>query len=330
VPRVPTFLILLAVLLSSAGARADDAAVPLVLDYTAPAGCPDSEQFLHQIAARTALARPALPNERAMKLTVVIKEVTGGDRGSLELESVDGATSARRVSAANCEQVVSALALMTALAVDPNASTAPVAKKEAPPQKPPTVPSKESEKPRAGDFRPERRSGTHWRLQLGMGLEGLAGVAPKALLLARPSAELGSAGGSRWSSAFRLSAGFGPSAGQDSGGAFSLLTGRVEGCPRFDVAHALQISPCVAFDAGKLEVRGVGVAPTERVERPWLAAGAVGRLEWKVATVLVLELAGEMFLPLVRDRFFVNSDATVHRTPPVVGGGTVGLGVRFP
>src|SRR5882672_7665894 len=118
-------LIALLFCLISVSARADDH-VALVLEYAAPPACPGADRFLDEIAARTSRARPAQPGERATTLTVVIKEVAGGDKGTLQLQSADGATSARQVSAADCEQVVSALALMTALAIDPNAVTDPV------------------------------------------------------------------------------------------------------------------------------------------------------------------------------------------------------------
>jgi hypothetical protein len=49
-----------------------------------------------------------------------------------------------------------------------------------------------------------------------------------------------------------------------------------------------------------------------------------------VFEVLVIEAAGELFFPLVRDRFYVGSNATLHRAPAVAGGVSVGMGARFP
>lgn len=305
--------------------------VPFILNYAAPPGCPGADRFLAEVAARTSVSRPAEPNERATRLTVIVKEVPGGDRGTLRLASPDGAVSARHVSAADCEQVVSALALMTALAIDPNASTAPapsVAKRE------PVAASPHGAKS-AGEASPRPLGSVRfrWRFQVGMGLEGLGGVAPEPLLLVRPYAELGSTGASRFSSAFRLSAGFGRRVVRESSGGaeYTLLGGRIEGCPaRWRASSAWQISPCLAVDAGRLEVVGVGITPAERVVPPWIAPGALVRLQWELVDVLVVEVSGEALFPLQRNRFFVNSDATLYRTPVVAGGATAALGVRFP
>src|ERR1700753_813809 len=99
--------------------------VPIRVDYTAPEGCPTAQDFLGEVAARTSLARLAAPEERATALTLTIREVEGGNKGTLRFAPPEGAASSRDVSAADCGQVVSALALMTALAIDPDASTEP-------------------------------------------------------------------------------------------------------------------------------------------------------------------------------------------------------------
>jgi hypothetical protein len=44
----------------------------------------------------------------------------------------------------------------------------------------------------------------------------------------------------------------------------------------------------------------------------------------------VLEAAGELSFPIVRDRFYVGTGTTLHRAPSVAGAGSVGIGVRFP
>jgi hypothetical protein len=111
---------------------------------------------------------------------------------------------------------------------------------------------------------------------------------------------------------------------------FSLVSGRIEGCPRFQVVRSLEISLCAMLDAGRLEATGVGVTPAERVDRPWVAPGATARVEWQILRFLEFEAAGEVFVPVVRDRFFVGTDDTVGRAAAVVGGAVVGLGARYP
>ncbi|HVU04503.1 MAG TPA: hypothetical protein VHE30_22250 [Polyangiaceae bacterium] len=306
--------------------------VALRLAYSAPEGCPSPADFLDEVHARTARYRPASGEESATALTVTIREVRGGNQGTLSLASPDGARTARRVTAGDCTQVVSALALMTALAIDPDASTEPVRKRaETTPQAtPPPVIARAATKPSRRSAPPVERA----RLRPGVGMlaEGLAGVAPEPMVLLRPMAELGWTGPGP-EPAFRLSGAIGRRAttGSDGGGEFSLASVRVEGCPvRLDVTGRVRVSPCVAMDGGRLQVAGLGVTPSERVSRPWIAGGIVARLEWEIVNVLVLEVAAEGFVPFLRDRFFVGDGATVHRTAMLLPGGTAGLGVRFP
>jgi hypothetical protein len=314
-----------------------EAHLPLVLNYTAHARCPGADRFLADVAGRMS-QQEQRDAESAVTLTVVIEQIAGGDRGTLELES-HGVRSLRQVSAADCEQVVSALALMTALALDPNASTAPSTQAAMAPAEPQAdesaspAPASPSVVATAKVARAGPRL-THFRFQIGAVFEALAGVMPKVLLMGRPFIELGSVPqASAWSSALRLSAGLGRGSmkKQDAGAEFSLVTGRVELCPaRVRAPEPLQLSLCAALDAGRMKVTGKGITPRRSVAPAWVAAGLTARLEWEITRVLVVEIAGELFFPVTRARFFVNSDTTLHRTPAVVGGATAGLGARFP
>jgi hypothetical protein len=315
-----------ACLLHPEAAYGDDH-VPVALDYAAPPECPAASGFLDEVAARTAIPRPAQPDEPATTLTVIVRKISGGFKGTLEIGAGQGSAATRQVAAADCEQVVSALALMTALAIDPNASAAPVRKQEEPPPRKPeqSAPRPESARAPASSSRP---TSFHWRYQLGAALELVAGVAPEPFLLLRPSLEAGTTGSARWGAAFRLGAGLGSHTATSA--EFSLVSGRLEGCPRFRAATSLEISLCAAIDAGRLEATGVGVTPIERVDRPWVAPGATARLEWEFVHFLVVEVAGEAFVPVVRDRFFIGTNETVGRAAAVVGGGVLGLGLRYP
>ena len=90
------------------------------------------------------------------------------------------------------------------------------------------------------------------------------------------------------------------------------------------------ISACLIVEAGWIEARGADVTPQKAVTRGWLTAGETTRLELRLFEILSLEASGEVFFPIVRDRFFVGNDATVHQTPAVGGGASIGLAVLFP
>jgi len=317
----------LAILACSRPARGDDA-IPLQLSYSAPATCPDAAAYRAQVAARTPRGRPARGGEPAIALTVVVQDVPGGNTGTLELLTPDGAISMREVSAADCAQVVAALALVTALAIDPNASTAavpvpPAASAQLP--RPPTAPAPA---PPAKD-----QSRDRWHFGLGLLVEALGGVAPEVLFFPRPFVQVTRELDASFGYALRLSGARAHGEVTHQGGSadFALLAGRLEGCPlRFSPTPRLALSACVPLDAGRLEAAGSGFTPSQRVARPWLSAGALARVEWQLVDVLVLEAAGELFFPIVRDRFFVGDDATLHRVPGLAAGATLGLGVRIP
>jgi hypothetical protein len=111
---------------------------PIRIAYHAPARCPDEGRFLGEVFARTALARSAVEGEAAREFAVDITDGAGGSlSGSLEIHSADGSASRRGMVATRCDELVSALALMVALAVDPEgASSTPLSASSAPPQNP--------------------------------------------------------------------------------------------------------------------------------------------------------------------------------------------------
>jgi hypothetical protein len=312
------------VLLVAGGARAEPPTA-LALDYRAPEGCPTEAEFMAELTARTTRAKAASAGEIGLPVRVRIEPIAGGSHGELVLGDARDASAAKRtLSAVDCRQVVAALALMTALAVDPDAATSPEPPPAAhpPPPTPPRAPA------------PPRRTEASARVTgyAGLGLEatnalsvGLA-LAPKLVLgvdRVRDRAGLGARlSGERLER--RLTGGAGA-------GEFVLTDGRLEGC----LVHGLLgrtvwVSVCGAFEAGALHAAGRSVSPPAAVTRPWLAAGGTARLEARLLPAWGLELGGDLLLPLVRDRFFVDQNATLRRTPLGVAGLACATSVRFP
>jgi hypothetical protein len=107
---------------SARGALADEG-VAVRLDYSVARGCPDGAAFFDRIAARTPHVRVARPGEDARTLVV---RVTGHGRrvqGQIAVRAPDGTEATRTVSGETCGDVVTGLALIAALAVDPTADT---------------------------------------------------------------------------------------------------------------------------------------------------------------------------------------------------------------
>jgi hypothetical protein len=137
-------------------ARADTESI--TLDYDASAGCPDRKQFVARV--RTFTSKAEIVNDDGTprrKFGVQVARAGSAIQGELTIDD-RGAKTTRHVSGKTCDEVVSALALATAIAIDPDALggatepelaepkpneavTEPPAKPAAPPPAPTPAPS---------------------------------------------------------------------------------------------------------------------------------------------------------------------------------------------
>lgn len=120
---------LFAIATTSASARAQqaDTSEPIKIKFDAPKDCPNEAAFAAEIHARTARARLAAPGEAARTFKVEVVKQKGKRHGTLHIEDAGGATDVREVDGTKCSEVVSALSLIAALAIDPHAVTGAVA-----------------------------------------------------------------------------------------------------------------------------------------------------------------------------------------------------------
>ena len=320
------------IVLAASNARAQDA-VPVRVRYDAPAECPGPDAFMAQIVARTALARPATASGPATELGVTIRAIPGGHAGTLELRLRETeVTTTREVSAAQCAQLVTALALMTALAIDPNASTAPLSESvPAAKSLPPSDTSRAQPPPSAAEAAREPRE--RFRFELGAALGLLVGFGSEPSWLVRPFVQLARERSAPFSYAFRLSATrmHAVVVASEGGAELTLWAARAEACPlHFPLGSRVRVAPCLALELGQLQAEGNRVSPTRNVDRPWLAPGALARLEVALLDLLVVEAALDAAVPVLRDRFFVNADTTVYRTRAISLAASLGLALRFP
>ncbi|WP_433934306.1 hypothetical protein AB3662_07295 [Sorangium cellulosum] len=141
-PRRLVAVAVLAGALAGADARAE--VQPLRITYEAHEGCPSAEAFLRELTQRTSRARAATPDEAALEVHVRITRSAGATRGRISLGAGEGAR-VREVGSATCAEVVAALALITALRVDPTASADP---------QPPAAAPRSTEDPAPGGAAP--------------------------------------------------------------------------------------------------------------------------------------------------------------------------------
>jgi hypothetical protein len=343
--------------LAASPARADP--LPLRIDFQAPPGCPSEEVFLDEIRWRTALARTAAVGEAALEVRARITRRGDVHHGHLVLGGRERIV--REIDGQICDEVVSALALVTALAVDPGASIArrppsggmPVVPPPAPPAPPfPPGPGAAGGAPVAADSLPAPeivgpplpvvpappdvpppREGTSFGL--GAWASAAFAVAPRPLLGGGVAADWRFPG--RWTPSLRLGVEVAGTGAFDVGpGGASLLraAGRVQGCMfAWRPAAWLSLVPCLAGGGGALHAEGIvkgTVTHVGQVTVPWAALGALPRIELGSGR-WAFGLEGGPVFPLVQRSFVFQSPAYVVSTlPPVTA--TVGIGatVRFP
>jgi hypothetical protein len=315
------------------------------IEYTAPAGCPDAAAFMRSLQARTAHFRQVAADEQTRVFVVRVDAQGSAFSGRLEVHSPDGSTSVRSVDAAVCDEVSDALALMTALAIDPNALTSGTSSQSSvePTPEPPTVSTPKRPPPRsagtvaAGPVPAAQKASAPWRWSAG--------------LLGHMTFELSPSsgyGGSLFVDAEApLSSALGPAvrAGifvtqsdvqrtTSTAARFQWAALSVEGCPIRLSADALRLAihPCLAFRVGVIHAEGLRISLPKQTYNAWSDVGPTLRMRAAATPRLLLEAQAGLVLPLHRPTFEVldmGSPTTVYRVPQLGGLAAIGIAFRF-
>ncbi len=349
--RTPILAVLAAAALAAAPARAEPP--PLRVDYEAAPGCPGAAIFLEEIQWRTSLARVAGPEEAALPVNARIVRRGAVSRGRLVL-GVGKDAITREVEGAPCDEVVSALALITALAVDPRARTAP---KAPPPPPPPDLPPLPPPPPPPAPPLAAHVTALPPPAIIGAPLPAvLEGPAPapnrpRWSLGARVSTALSVTrrpllGGGifaeraldeRWGASLRLAVELAGTGSFDvgPGGAWFLLGfARIEGCAFAQRARSwFLLVPCLGVEGGAIGGGGIlrgSLAEVSQAAVPWVAGGILPRAAVDLGPVVIEAQGGPVF-PVVRRIFsFKNPHYVVWDLPPVTWSIGLGAGVHFP
>jgi hypothetical protein len=330
---------------------------PIRLAYRSEGLCPSGEQFFSDVRARTDKIRPATGSELARTLNVEVEEGPSESRGSLSMAGTDGTTSSTRtVRAKTCRDVMTALALVAALAIDPEARTSPlsplVASADAgPPLVPPSkdagaAPATDAGTPDRALIPVAARSAgmadagppvaesrpSLTRFSVGFGAEGSSVLGVRPAL----SVTLGFA----WvrdsvvSPAFllRLTRSFQGTSVQTRGSAnVTFSAAAIEPCPlAFRLGEAFALLPCARIAFGFVEAEGSGVTTPSSALRGWGDVGAHLRASLRLGGPVFLDAHGGARFPLFRDRFFVDQNTTLYEAPAVVGAFGGDLRFAFP
>src|SRR5689334_23382485 len=121
--RLAVTLSAISLLAMEGSAAAEEGAEPVRLSYTAGAGCPSESAFMTGVRARTSRVRWVSEGERARVFVVTLSQTDKESSGHLVVRLPNESESERDVTGDTCEEVASALALMAALSVDPDAAS---------------------------------------------------------------------------------------------------------------------------------------------------------------------------------------------------------------
>lgn len=329
----------LGLVLAAAVGATEGSAIPVRIDFDAPAGCSDAAAFLRGIKARTSRARPAQAGEQALRLTVRLTPAAGSVHGELSVVRETRGTSTREVDGATCEEVVDALALTAALVLDPSASLAPspdtapepsagaTASASAPAPSPPTATSA----PPSGTVQPP--STDHDKLRETYALGAQVTVAQ----IVKPGASLGGALTLRGT--YPVSPSVVPSLGLSF---YYLRSGLLDSPDRARVALAAMgltacplrlrlladcsLEPCAFAMGGWLSASGRDLSHPESVGRSWWSAGGLLRATAPLGAV-AFELEAGISAPLYRRRFVVGQDQAVVVGETPTASALVGVGL---
>jgi hypothetical protein len=321
-----------ATLAAAAGAQgAGD--TPIRIDYRAPPECPNEGAFLAELARRAQVPRFAEAGELARVITVVVESSPERSRARVELTDIDGQPVRREVEATTCTEVVSAIALVTALALEAQIAeeaaherAQPKAPKPAPRKETPPAATAPAASTGAKSAPPEARS-SWWSFGAAGGYA--TGMAPDGLFQLRAFGGL--ALQARWEVRFSAAYGAASAVRESANLTFSAAWARLEGCwLAVAIGARGSLGPCAGLEGGVLHASGVEgprVAVAKSATEPWAAGVALGRIRL-AEQVLFVEAQGELIAPLVRHEFVLEKPrAEVHEFPALAFGAALGVGV---
>jgi hypothetical protein len=318
---------------------ADEASGPperVRITYSLGPDCPTPESFEREVGARVSGAWKAADNELARTMTIADSPEGGRHVMRLDYPDSTGRTLSRSVSAATCEEALSLMVVVTAVAIDAQMRE-PQAAHESP--GPPSTLALTASTPAEGpapvapappSSAPAPSAFVH---EAGIRFEATGGFGPGVAL--GLGAEWGMVG--RKGFALRAGADFrgtGVVDAADGRARFRALTGRADGCfTLLRPARWFGLPLCAGLEAGVLWADGVISPPAVTFSKtsfiPWVAAAITPRLRLSGDEAFV-ELAGELRAPLVRHTFaFENPERAAFSIPAFAFGAALSAGVRF-
>ncbi|HMA92537.1 MAG TPA: hypothetical protein VKP30_07615 [Polyangiaceae bacterium] len=325
------------------------------LELELPRGCGSTAAFVERLLARLDRIHVA---ESAPKRTVQARIATkpnGTFRATMKLLYPDGHSASRVVDANHCDDAIDALALITAVTLDPtsvsevgtepatnttgpapNATTAPVSEPDPQPAKahhasaaPVSSHVQRTSPARAVQADAATRSAT--RVGFGIGFVGLRGPAPGWMNGLELSTRIVQTGHSGFAPSVRLSLAYAARRNVTAAGGiadFSLLSSRLEFCPWQLVSSRTEIRGCGVAHGGLVTARGRATLEPEAHRRPFFALGAGLEVLLLPADWLGIAFQLHGVAPTARDTYAFDP-AAFYRVSRISFDVTAGLETRF-
>lgn len=330
----PCFLAALIVV--APGVRAQPACNLVNFVWSREAGaesCPDQAEIERELTAR--LGRNVFSGcaARSIQARLIREEKSGRWIAQIEEREGDRLLTTRPplvVGAPDCTPIKDASVFVIAVLIDPEAASSSPPPPSPPPPPPPPSPSPPPprRRPPAPPQPPPPAPLTMTLTARGAARYGLLpAIGPEVALFA-------GVGKGRWEASVGLS--WMPEVRtSDDAFAFGLNAVWLGGC-----FHPLRFSRAMLSTCGHVlggAVHGVVVKlesfePVATGEHAWAAVSLSPRLRLSPVSPLVVEIGGDVILPLTRYRFQVAGDPpeTVFEQPAIAGSGFVGVGVSIP
>ncbi|HMI89177.1 MAG TPA: hypothetical protein VK550_34095 [Polyangiaceae bacterium] len=289
--------------------------------------CSSPEDFWERVRARAPGARQALSGEPARTFVISLDSSVYPLRGHLRVVYPDGRASARDVEGESCAEIVDALAIITALDVDPDADKVTTV---APAPVSPPPPSPDLRQPWAAV--PALAPQASWHVLAGAQLNVTGGIASMVLTGVPVYFELLRASPALLSPS--LAIGFERSFtatlnGEQAVADVVLIRGFVLACPIAWTSGPARASPCVRVEAGAIEGKGSNVVRPASDGGPWWALDFSGRATLKLWGPLLVDAQLGVGAPLLRYDFQLDPNIQLGQVRPWIWRGTMGLQVQI-
>ncbi len=301
------------------------------LEYWADGHCPDAAEFARQIQTRAPRLRLAEADEPALGFYAELVERAGASTGRLTARSPDGREVVREVRGPTCDDVVTALALIAALAADPNQ---PVEHAPPGPVAPVHPVQRGTERAGASELTAEPDRTRRWTFGIGGGFGFDSSIAPNPSYCLGIAFDAEGYPGSAWRPLFSLSLLRAVAANTESEGStmsFDWVAFRLAACPvRWPEETPLFVRPCGFLDAGLLGCDVQRGSSSQAQTKTWLAIGGFLRTEALVGEVVSFQLDGGLTVPLIRSSFSAGGEQPIAFQVTTTGIlGRIGLSYRF-